>query len=227
MRIVVELTLNTAHYISPSYLASGSSANGATLLEYLMQDVEIPFSEGLTHLKVLQAETVNVYKPSTDFNMCGVYAAADILKVPLTSVHPDKGEVYKRMLAKRTICPTQNPAPEINLATKATKSAPGINLATKATKSALEINLATKAIMSALKMNLTTKATMSALKMDLTTKATMSALYKSAAFIDLRRSIVFFLKACRKKSQLICVCILWKIWPEAEKRRYIAISITT
>ena len=115
-----------------------------------MQDVEIPFREGLTHLKVLQAEIVDVYKPSPDFNMWGVYAAADILKMPMTSEHPDKGEVYKRMLAKRTICPTQHPAPEINLATKATKSA-------------LEINLATKATMSALKMNLTTKATMSAL----------------------------------------------------------------
>ena len=121
-----------------------------------MQDVEIPFREGLTHLKVLQAEIVDVYKPSTDFNMWGVYAAADILKMPMTSEHPDKGEVYKRMLAKRTICPTQHPAPEINLATKATKSALEINLATKATKSALEINLATKATMSALKMNLTT-----------------------------------------------------------------------
>ena len=110
MRTVVELTLSTALYISPSYLASGSSANGATLLEYPMQDVEIPFSEGLTHLKVPQAEIVNVCKPSTDFNMCGMYAAADILKVPLTSVHPDKGEEYKRMLAKRTICPTQHHA---------------------------------------------------------------------------------------------------------------------
>ena len=110
MRIVVELTLSTALYISPSYLASGSSGNGATLLEYLMQDVEIPFSEGLTHLKVLQAETVNICKPSTDFNMWGVYAAADILKVPITSVHPVKGEAYKRMLAKRTICPTQHHA---------------------------------------------------------------------------------------------------------------------
>ena len=106
MRIVVEFTFNTAHYISPSYLASGSSANGATLLEYLMQDVEIPFSDGLTHLKVLQDEIVNVYKPSADFNMWGVYAAADILKMPMTSVHPDKGEANKRMLAKRTICPT-------------------------------------------------------------------------------------------------------------------------
>ena len=110
MRIVVEFTFNTARYISPSSLASGSSANGARLLEYLMQDVKIPFSAGLTHLKVLQAETVNVCKPSTDFNMWGMYVAADILKVPLTSMHPDKGEAYKRMLVKRTICPTQHHA---------------------------------------------------------------------------------------------------------------------
>lgn len=100
VRIVVELTINIARYVSPVYLASGSSANGARLLEYLM----------LTPLQVLQAEIVNVCKPSTDFNMWGVYAAANILKVPVTSVHPDKGEAYKRMIAKRTIRPTQDHA---------------------------------------------------------------------------------------------------------------------
>ena len=110
VRIVVELTINIARYVSPVYLASGSSANGARLLEYLMQDVEIPCSEGLTPLQVLQAEIVNVCKPSTDFNMWGVYAVANILKVPVTSVHPDKGEAYKRMIAKRTIRPTQDHA---------------------------------------------------------------------------------------------------------------------
>ena len=112
-------------------------------------------------------------------------------------------------------------APEINLATKATKSALEINLATKPTKSAPEINLATKAAKSALEINLATKATMSALKMNLTTKATMSALYKSAC----QQHSSVKVNCCfsegmhkKKKSQLICVCILWKIWPEAEKR---------
>ena len=110
MRIVAELTLNIARYISPSYLASGSSTTGATLLEYLMLDVDIPFSEGLIPLEVFQAEIVNVCKPSADFNMWGVYAATNILKAPVTSMHPDKGEAHKRLLAKRTIWPTQDHA---------------------------------------------------------------------------------------------------------------------
>ena len=110
MRIVAELTINIARYVSPSYLASGPSTTGATLLEYLMLDVDIPFSKGLTPLEVLKAEIVGVCKPSADFNMWGVYAAANILKVPVTSVHPDKGESHKRMLAKRTIWPTQDHA---------------------------------------------------------------------------------------------------------------------
>ena len=93
---------------SPSYLAHGSSTSGAKLLEYLMLDVDIPFSQGLTPLEVLQAEIIGVCKPSADFNMWGVYAAANILKVPVTSVHPDKGEAHKRLLAKRTIWPTQD-----------------------------------------------------------------------------------------------------------------------
>ena len=110
MRIVAELTLNIARYVSPSYLASGSSTTGATLLEYLMLDVDIPFSEGLTPLEVLQAEIVSVCKLSADFNMWGVYAATNILKAPVTSMHPDKGEAHKRLLAKRTIWPTQDHA---------------------------------------------------------------------------------------------------------------------
>ena len=110
MRIIAELTINVAHYVSPSYLARGSSTTGAKLLEYLMLDVDIPFSQGLTPLEVLQAEIVGVCKPSADFNMWGVYAAANILKVPVTSMHPDKGEAHKRLLAKRTIWPTQDHA---------------------------------------------------------------------------------------------------------------------
>ena len=42
MRIVAELTINIARYVSPSYLANGSTATGATLLEYLKLDVDIP-----------------------------------------------------------------------------------------------------------------------------------------------------------------------------------------
>ena len=42
--------------------------------------------------------------------MWGVYAAANILKVPVISVQPDKGESHKRLLAKRTIWPTQDHA---------------------------------------------------------------------------------------------------------------------
>lgn len=67
MRIVAELTINIARYVSPSYLASGPSTTGATLLEYLMLDVDIPFSKGLTPLEVLKAEIVGVCKPSADF----------------------------------------------------------------------------------------------------------------------------------------------------------------
>ena len=108
MRIVAELTINITRYVSPSYLANGSSTTGATLLEYLMLDVDIPFSQGLTPLEVLQAEIVGVCKPLADFNMWGVYAAANILKVPVTSVHHDKREAHKKLLAKRTIWPTQD-----------------------------------------------------------------------------------------------------------------------
>ena len=108
MRIVTELTINIARYVSPSYLANGSSTTGATLLEYLMLDADIPFSQGLTPLEVLQAEIIGVCKPSADFNMWGVYAAANILKVPVTSVHRDKGEAHKKLLAKRTVWPTQD-----------------------------------------------------------------------------------------------------------------------
>ena len=110
MRIVAEPSLNIARYISPSYLASGSSTTGATLLEYPMLDVDIPFSEGLTPLEAFQAEIISVCKPSADFNMWGVYAATNILKAPVTSMHRDKGEAHKRLLAKRTIWPTQDQA---------------------------------------------------------------------------------------------------------------------
>ena len=40
--------------------------------------------------------------------MWGVYTAANILKVPVTSVYRDKGEAHKKLLAKRTIWPTQD-----------------------------------------------------------------------------------------------------------------------
>ena len=60
---------------------------------------------------------------------------------------------------------------------------------------------------------------MSALKMNLTTKATMSALYKSACqqHSSAKVNCCFSEGMQEKEPANLCVCILWKIWPDAEK----------
>ncbi|XP_070193526.1 uncharacterized protein [Littorina saxatilis] len=105
VRIVAELVLNYNIYLSTSYLAQGSTADGNLLLRLLLQDVDIADRSSLSPFEIFQSEILAIRRPGTDVNMWAVYAAANILQVPIMSVYPDKGEQEKQLLAKRTIVP--------------------------------------------------------------------------------------------------------------------------